>query len=88
MSDSKELIEESINGIITMTKKLLLTNSSMKSRLSCGLITTVKKSPHLMRPLKIYNISRKLILHAGHKKQTNLSILIKPRPVSTVLRLI
>jgi hypothetical protein len=29
-----------------------------------------------------------LILHAGHKKQTSPSILIKPSPVSTVLRLI
>jgi hypothetical protein len=88
MPDSKELIEESINGIITMTKKLLLMNSSKKSRLSCGLIMIVKKSPHLMRPLKIYNISRKLILHTGHKKQTSPSILIKPSPVSIVLRLI
>jgi hypothetical protein len=36
MSNSRELIEESINGIITLAKKLLLMNSSKKSRLSCG----------------------------------------------------
>jgi hypothetical protein len=61
MSNNRELIEESINSIITLVKKLLLTNSSKKSRLSYGLIVSVKKSPHLMRPLKLHNISRKLI---------------------------
>jgi hypothetical protein len=53
--NNRELIEESINYIITLAKKLLLTNSSKKSRLSCGLIATTKKCPHLMRPLKLYN---------------------------------
>jgi hypothetical protein len=86
--NSRELIEESINNIITLAKKLLLMNSSKKSILSCGLIATAKKSQHLMRPLKLYNISKKLILHASHKNRTSLSILIKPSPVSTVLRLI
>jgi hypothetical protein len=59
MPHNRELIEESINDIITLAKKLLLMNSSKKSRLSCGLIATVKKSPHLMRPLKLHNINRK-----------------------------
>jgi hypothetical protein len=65
MPNSRELIEESINDIITLTKKLLLMNSSKKSRLSCGLIATAKKCPHLMIPLKLYNISRKANLHAA-----------------------
>jgi hypothetical protein len=88
MQNSREMIEESINSIITLAKKLLLMNSSKKRRLSCGLIAIVKKNPHLMRPLKLYNISRKLILHAGHKNRTSPSILIKPSLVSTVQRLI
>jgi hypothetical protein len=46
--NSREMIEENITSIITLTKKLLLTNSSKKSRLSCGLIAAVKKSPHLI----------------------------------------
>jgi hypothetical protein len=35
MPNSKELIEESINGIITLVKKLLLTNSNKKSSSDC-----------------------------------------------------
>jgi hypothetical protein len=88
MPNSRELIEESINGSITLTKKLLLMNSSKKSSLSSGLIMTVKKSPHLMSPLKLHNFNRKPILHIGYKNQTSLSILIKPSPVCTILRLI
>jgi hypothetical protein len=88
MPNSRELIKESINGIITLTKKLLLTNSSKKSKLSSGLIETVKNSPHLISPLKLYNLSRKSILHIGHKNRTSQSILIKPSSVSTILRLI
>jgi hypothetical protein len=79
MTNSRVLIKESINSIITVVKKLLLTNSSKKSRLSSGLIATTKKSLHLMRPFKLYNLSRKLILHNGHKNLTSPSILIKPR---------
>jgi hypothetical protein len=62
MPNGRELIEESINGIITLAKKLLLTNSSKKSRLPCGLIAIAKKSPHLMRSLKLYNLSRESAL--------------------------
>jgi kynureninase len=51
--NSRQLIEESINGSITLTKKLLLMNSNKKSRLFSGLIVTTKKSPHLMSPLKL-----------------------------------
>jgi hypothetical protein len=86
--NNRELIEESINSIITLAKKLLLMNISKKSRLSCGLIATVKKSSYLMRPLKLHNISRKMILHTSHKNRTNPSILIKSSPVCTKLRLI
>jgi hypothetical protein len=67
---------------------LLLMNSSKKTRLSCGLIATVKKSPYLMRLLKLYNISRKMTIHDGHKNQTSLSIIIKPSHVCMKLRLI
>jgi hypothetical protein len=88
MSNIRELIEEIINGSINLVKKLLLTNSSKKSRLSCGLIANVKKSPHLISPLKLHNLNRKSILHVGHKNQTNSCILIKPSPVCTKLRLI
>jgi hypothetical protein len=63
MPNSRELIEKSINSIIILVKKLLLTNSSKKNRLSCGLIANAKKSPHLMRPLKLYNINRKMNIH-------------------------
>jgi hypothetical protein len=88
MPNSRELIKESINSSITLTKKLLLTYTSKKSRLSSGLIATAKKSPHLMSPLKLHNLSRKTILHTGHKNRTSPSILIKSSPVSTKLRLI
>jgi hypothetical protein len=88
MPNNKELIEESINGIITLTKKLLLTNSSKKSRLSYGLIAIAKKNPLLMRPLKLHNISRKMILYTSHKNRTIPSILIKSSPACTKLRLI
>jgi hypothetical protein len=67
MSNSRELIEESINGIITLAKKLLLMNSSKKSRLSCGLIATAKKSPHLMRPhlmRPLFILARREDMHA------------------------
>jgi hypothetical protein len=88
MPNSRELIKESINSSITLTKKLLLTYTSKKSRLSSGLIATAKKSPHLMSPLKLHNLRRKTILHTGHKNRTSPSILIKSSPVSTKLRLI
>jgi hypothetical protein len=86
--NNRELIEESINGIVTLAKKLLLTNCSKKSRLPYELIATTKKSPHLLRLPKLYNLSRESVLHTSHKNQTSLSILIKPSHVSTILRLI
>jgi hypothetical protein len=86
--NNRELIEEIINGSITLVKKLLLTNSSKKSRLSGGLIATTKKSPYLMSPLKLHNLSKKLVLHTSHKNRTSPSILIKPSLIITILRLI
>jgi hypothetical protein len=88
MPNSKELIKENINDIITLAKKLLLANSSKKSILSCGLITTAKKSTHLMGPLNLHNINRKSILLTRHKNRTSPSILIKPGHVCTIMRLI
>jgi hypothetical protein len=88
MPNSRELIKERINGRITLVKKLLQTNINKKSIVSCGLIETAKKCPYLMRPLKLYNLSRKSILHTSHKNQTSSSILIKPSLVCTKLRLI
>jgi hypothetical protein len=58
MPNSRELIKERINGRITLVKKLLQTNINKKSIVSCGLIETAKKCPYLMRPLKLYNLSR------------------------------
>jgi hypothetical protein len=69
--NSRELIKENINSIITLAKKLPLMKSSKKSRLSCGLIAILNKNPHLMRPFKLHNISRKSILHTSHKNRTN-----------------
>jgi hypothetical protein len=62
--NNRELIKESINCSITLTKKLLLMNSCKKSRLSGGLIAISKKGPHLMSPLKLHNINKKLIIPA------------------------
>jgi hypothetical protein len=86
--NNKKLIKESIDSIMTLTKKLLLMNSSQESRLSSGLIVTAKKSALLVSPPNLHNLSRKSILHAGHKNRTNPSILIKPSPISTILRLL
>jgi hypothetical protein len=86
--NSRELIEESINCSITLAKKLLLKNSNKKSRLTSGPIAISKKSPRLMSPLKLHNISRKLILHTSYKNRTGSSILIKSSLLCTKLRLI
>jgi hypothetical protein len=88
MPNSRELIEDNINGSIILAKKLLLTNSSKESRLSSGLIATTKKSPYLMSLLKLHNISRKPIHQTSRKNRTSSSILIKPSPVCIILRLI
>jgi hypothetical protein len=88
MSNNRDLIEESINGIITLTNKLLLMNNSKKSRPACGLIAIVKKSTYLMRPLKLYNINRKSILHTNHKNETIPSIPIKSNTVAMKLGVI
>jgi hypothetical protein len=68
--NNREMAEESINGSITLAKKLLLTNSSKKNRLFGGLIATVKKSLHLMSLLQLLNLSRKPIVHTGNTSQT------------------
>jgi hypothetical protein len=68
--NNKELIKEVINYSVTLLKKLLLTNSSMVGRLSSGLIAIMKKVH---------------ILHDGCKNRTDVSTLIKPRPVCVKL---
>jgi hypothetical protein len=88
MPNGRELMEESINNIITLAKKLILMNNNKKSGLSYGLIATMKKSQHLMRPLKLYNLNKESVLHTSHKNRTSPNILIKPSPASTILRLI
>jgi hypothetical protein len=63
-------------------------NSNKKSRLSYGLIVTTKKRPHLVRPLKLYNLSKKMILYTSRKNRTSPSILIKLCPICMKPRLI
>jgi DNA-binding MarR family transcriptional regulator len=63
--NNRKLIKEVINYIVTLAKKLLLTNSSKIGRLSSRLILLMKKRPHLMSPLKIHSISSKMILHTS-----------------------
>jgi hypothetical protein len=63
--NNRKLIEEVLNCSVTLSKKLLLTNSSKIGRMSSRLILLMKKRPHLMSPLKLHNISSKMILHTS-----------------------
>jgi hypothetical protein len=63
--NNKKLIKEVLNCSVTLVKKLLLMNSSKIGKLSSRLILLMKKRPHLMSPLKIHNISSKMILHTS-----------------------
>jgi hypothetical protein len=86
--NNRKLIKEILNCSVTLTKKLLLTNSSKIGRLSSRLILLMKKRPHLMSPLKIHNISSKMILHTSCQNRASMSILIKPSHVRVKLRLV
>jgi hypothetical protein len=63
--NNRKLIKEVLNYSVTLSKKLLLTYSSKIGRLSSKLILLMKKIPHLMSPLKLHNISSKMILHTS-----------------------
>jgi hypothetical protein len=63
--NNRKLIEEVHNCSVTLSKKLLLTNSSKIGRMSSRLILLMKKRSHLMSPLKLHNISSKMILHTS-----------------------
>jgi hypothetical protein len=86
--NNRKLIKEILNCRVTLAKKLLLTNSSKIGRLASRLILLTKKRTHLMSPLKIHNISSKMILHTSCQNQANTSILIKPSLVHVKLRLV
>jgi hypothetical protein len=86
--NNRKLIKKVLNCSVTLAKKLLLMNSSKIGRLPSRLILLTKKRPHLMSPLKIHNISSKMILHTSYKNRVSPSILIKPSHVCTILRLI
>jgi hypothetical protein len=86
--NNRKLIKEVLNCSVTLAKKLLLTNSSKIGRLSNRLILLTKKKPYLMIPLKIHNISSKMVLHTRYQNRASQSILIKPSPACTKLRLI
>jgi hypothetical protein len=75
--NNRKLIKEILNCKVTLAKKLLLTNSIKIGRLASRLILLTKKSPHLMSPLEIHNISTKTILHTSCQNRANTSILIK-----------
>jgi hypothetical protein len=86
--NNRKLIKEVINCSVTLSKKLLLMNSSKIGRLSSRLIFLMKKRPYLMSLLKLHNISSKTILHTSCQNQANTSILIKLSLVYVKLRLI
>jgi hypothetical protein len=65
MPNNRKLIKKVINCSVTLSKKLLLMNSSKIGRLSSRLIFLTKKRPYLMSPLKLHNISNKTILHTS-----------------------
>jgi hypothetical protein len=83
--NNKMLIKEILNYRVTLAKKLLLTNISKIGRLASRLILLMKKSTHLMSPLKIHNISSKMILHTSRQNRASTRILIKPSPVRVKL---
>jgi hypothetical protein len=86
--NNRKLIKEILNCSVTLAKKLLLTNNNKIGKLSSRLILLMKKISHLMSLLKIHNISSKMALHTSCQNRANPSILIKPSPVCTKLRLI
>jgi hypothetical protein len=86
--NNRKLIKEIINCSVTLGKELLPTNSSKIGRLVSRLILLMKKRPHLMSPLKIHNITSKMILHTSCQNLASTSILIKPSPVRMKLRLV
>jgi hypothetical protein len=51
--NNRKLIKEILNCRVTLTKKLLLMNSSKIGRLTSRLILLTKKSPHLVRSKSI-----------------------------------
>jgi hypothetical protein len=79
--NNSKLIKEVINCSVTLSKKLLLTNSNKIGRLSSRLILLMKKRSHMMSLLKLHNISSKMILHTSCQNRASTSILIKPSPV-------
>jgi hypothetical protein len=86
--NNRKHIKEVLNCSVTLTKMLLLTNSSKIGRLSSRLIFLTKKRPHPMSPLKIHNINSKTILHNSCQNRAITSILIKPSLVRIKLRLV
>jgi hypothetical protein len=86
--NNRKLIKKVFNCSVTLLKKLLLMNISKIGRLSSRLIFLTKKKPHLMSPLKLHNISSKMILHTSCQNRASMSILIKPSPVCVKLRLV
>jgi hypothetical protein len=77
MPYNRKLIKEIINCGVTLSKKLLLVNSSKIGRLSSRLIFLTKKRPHLMSLFKLHNISNKTILYTSYQNRASMSILIK-----------
>jgi hypothetical protein len=75
--NNKKLNKEDFNCSVTLSKKLLLMNSSKISILSSRLIFLMKIRLHLMSPIKLHNISSKIILHTRCQNQASTSILIK-----------
>jgi hypothetical protein len=63
MPNNRKLIKEVINYSVSLSKKLLLINSSKIGILSSRLIFLTR--PHLMSPLKLHNTSSKMILHTS-----------------------
>jgi hypothetical protein len=86
--NNRKLIKENFNCSVTLSKKLLLTNSKKIGRLSSRLILPTKKRSYLMSPLKLHNISSKTILHTSCQNRANMSIVIKPSLICMKLRLI
>jgi hypothetical protein len=71
--NNKKLIKEVLSCSATLAKKLLLMNNSKIGRLCSRLILLMKKIPYLMSPLKIYNISSKMILYTSCQNQARAS---------------
>jgi hypothetical protein len=86
--NDKEMVKEVLNYSVTLSKKLLLMNSSKIGRLSSRHKLLMKKRPHLMSPLKFHNISSKAVLHTSYQNRDSMSILIKSSPVCVKLRLV